>query len=288
MRRVPGALWLGAVLALPKLRSRLRIPRPAALVLLATGPAAVQLVLSRGRARNYATFLAQMWAYLRAFELTYDDPQALRQRLRIDYPIRVDRAIGCGVPPGIRLQAMRSRSRRRRSLDRLFGTVYFAWAIERHLVMLYLLIRHPSQFPRAAARVAAAFDAGWVIYTAVPTAPPWWAAKHGRLPGLHRVTVDASHELPFAPEQNEIDTDQGNPWASMPSTHTASAVMVALVACDANQKVGVAAAGYAAALGIALVYLGEHYAADVLAGAALACVLKACTDRVSGATPSRI
>jgi membrane-associated phospholipid phosphatase len=276
-RRVLAAAWLGAVLAMPRLRSRVRIPRTGALAVLATGPAAVQVLLPRGRVRAYATFLAQMWAYLRAFELTYDDPEALRRRLRIDYPIRLDRAIGLGVPPGARLQALRRHPRRRRILDGLCGAIYFSWAVERHLVLLYVLIRHPDRFARAAAQVAAAFDVGWAIYTAVPTAPPWWAAKHGRLPGVHRVTVEAGRRLPLAPEPNEDDADQGNPWASMPSTHTASAVMVALAARDADPHVGAAAAAYASALGVSLVYLGEHYAADVVAGAALAGALHALT-----------
>jgi membrane-associated phospholipid phosphatase len=273
--RAVGGVWIGIVGATPKLRKRLGIPRWAALGIVATGPAAVLLGLPRGRVRQYAVFLAQMWGYLRAFELAYADPASLRRRLRVEYPIAVDRALGLGQLPGVRLQRLRRDGRRRRVLDRVLGGVYFAWAAERHAVLLYLLARHPERFPRAAARVAAAFDLGWVIYSALPTAPPWWAAKHGRLAGLHRVTVDVSRDLPLVPEQSEDDDEQGNPWASMPSTHTASAVMLALVAWEADRRVGAAAAGYAAALAIALVYLGEHYVADVLAGAGLAAAINA-------------
>ena len=44
------------------------------------------------------------------WELPYDDPQKLRRRLWIDEPIRFDRVVGLGVPPGLRLQrALRTR-----------------------------------------------------------------------------------------------------------------------------------------------------------------------------------
>lgn len=46
--------------------------------------------------------------------------------------------------------------------------------------------------------------------------------------------------------------------------------MLAIVASEVDTRVGLAAWGYAAALGIALVYLGEHYLADVISGFALA------------------
>jgi hypothetical protein len=45
---------------------------------------------------------------------------------------------------------------------------------------------------------------------------------------------------------------------------------VAAVASEIDGRVGAAAWGYAAALGLALVYLGERYLVDVVTGGALA------------------
>jgi membrane-associated phospholipid phosphatase len=71
-------------------------------------------------------------------------------------------------------------------------------------------------------------------------------------------------------ERLDQDDEQGaNPWAAMPSDHFASTLMTAIVAADANRSVGVAATAYVLALGVALVYLGEHYAADLLGGLAV-------------------
>lgn len=267
--RAAGAAATMLALTAPTLHDRGRLPRAATLVALAAGPPGIATVLPLGRIRAFSTYLMQMWAYLRAFELTYDEPERLRRRLRVEYPIAADRWLGAGVPPGVRLQAAR-----RPWLDRGLATTYFLWAPQREVALLWVLIRHPGAFPRSAALVSATFDAGWVIYSIVPTAPPWWAAKHGFLNGLHRVTVDVSKDFPIVPEQTEDDNDQANPWASMPSTHVASATAVAIALAEVDPRAGALAAVYVAMLALALVYLGEHYVADVLAGAGLAAAVR--------------
>ncbi len=61
----------------------------------------------------------------------------------------------------------------------------------------------------------------------------------------------------------------GNPLAAMPSLHFATSVMAALLLAEVGPVAGALGCGYAATLGFALVYLGEHYVVDLLAGAAL-------------------
>jgi membrane-associated phospholipid phosphatase len=56
----------------------------------------------------------------------------------------------------------------------------------------------------------------------------------------------------------------------MPSLHFATSVMAAHVLTDAGRVEGAVGWSYAALLGFALVYLGEHYVVDLAAGAALA------------------
>ncbi|HYY22745.1 MAG TPA: phosphatase PAP2 family protein [Thermoleophilaceae bacterium] len=266
---------LALAFALPKLRERFDLPRALGFAAW-LGPPAASVALPRGRARGYATFMAQMWAYLRSFELAYAAPERLAARLRVEYPIVIDRRLGLGHTPTERLQRWRADAANARLVDRALGAVYFAWAPERQAGLLWILLRHPRRFARAAALVSGAFDVGWVLYTAFPTAPPWWAGKVGALPGVTRATVDASRALPLVPEENERDRDQGNPWASTPSTHTASAAMLAIVLAELDPRAGLAAGGYLAALGLALVYLGEHYLFDVLTGLGLALAVRLC------------
>ncbi len=61
----------------------------------------------------------------------------------------------------------------------------------------------------------------------------------------------------------------GNPLAAMPSLHFATSLMAALLLTEVGPLAGALGLGYTATLGFALVYLGEHYVVDLLAGAAL-------------------
>jgi membrane-associated phospholipid phosphatase len=55
----------------------------------------------------------------------------------------------------------------------------------------------------------------------------------------------------------------------MPSLHFATSVMAALLLAEVGPLAGALGFTYAATLGFALVYLGEHYAIDLVAGAVL-------------------
>jgi PAP2 superfamily len=60
----------------------------------------------------------------------------------------------------------------------------------------------------------------------------------------------------------------------MPSLHFATSLMAALLLAEIGPVPGALGVGYAAALAFALVYLGEHYVTDLLAGAALVAVVR--------------
>ena len=56
----------------------------------------------------------------------------------------------------------------------------------------------------------------------------------------------------------------------MPSLHFATSLMGAHLLSEIGPVSGAVGWAYAATLGLALVYLGEHYAVDLIGGAALA------------------
>jgi membrane-associated phospholipid phosphatase len=62
----------------------------------------------------------------------------------------------------------------------------------------------------------------------------------------------------------------GNPLAAMPSLHFATSVMAAHILAETGPTAGSVAWAYAGTLGVALLYLGEHYVIDLAAGLALA------------------
>jgi membrane-associated phospholipid phosphatase len=61
-----------------------------------------------------------------------------------------------------------------------------------------------------------------------------------------------------------------NPFAAMPSDHFASAAMTAILLSEQSTALGALGWAYALGLAFALVYLGEHYVTDELAGLLLA------------------
>jgi hypothetical protein len=112
-------------------------------------------------------------------------------------------------------------------------------------------------------------------YWAVPTAPPWFAAQRGlmedgRTPELRRMMVEYGQQFWKAGWEPLYAILGGNPLAAMPSLHFATSVTAAHVLSRTGRVAGVLGWTYTATLGLALVYLGEHYVADLLAGLALA------------------
>ena len=67
----------------------------------------------------------------------------------------------------------------------------------------------------------------------------------------------------------------------MPSLHFATSVTAAHVLADTGRVAGVLGWTYAATLGLALVYLGEHYVVDLAAGLALAESIRAATPTLT-------
>jgi membrane-associated phospholipid phosphatase len=67
----------------------------------------------------------------------------------------------------------------------------------------------------------------------------------------------------------------------MPSLHFATSVTAAHVLSDTGKVAGTFGWAYALTLGVALVYLGEHYVVDLMAGLALAESIQLATPTVA-------
>jgi hypothetical protein len=61
----------------------------------------------------------------------------------------------------------------------------------------------------------------------------------------------------------------------MPSLHIATSLIAAHLLCEVGPVAGAIGWGYTTLLGLALVYLGEHYLVDLIAGAALTETIRA-------------
>ena len=191
-----GAAALAAAVAVPLLRRRPRIPAPVTVAACAAGPLASPSCARARRERDVALFALQMWAFTMVHELPYDDPERLRGRLADRYPIVIDRAIGLGRLPNVRLQRGARPAARVGGAQPLPHLDPLALVLRALLALLFILIRHHERFPRAARQLAAVFDIGCAVYFAVPTAPPWWASEQG-LTGeeVRRIMVEVGEEI---------------------------------------------------------------------------------------------
>jgi membrane-associated phospholipid phosphatase len=203
-----------------------------------------------------------------------DDPDALERRVKVGYPVRADKTIGLGTTPTLRLQRALSTPGRFRAWEKLLVWSHWLWFLFPHGTVAYILVRRPERFPRTATLTYAVFDFGLIGYWALPTAPPWYASLHGRLGesgdiAVRRMMVE--HGEAFWKDRWEplYSVLGGNPLAAMPSLHFATSLMAARLLTEAGPIAGVIGWSYALTLGFALVYLGEHYLVDLLAGTAL-------------------
>jgi membrane-associated phospholipid phosphatase len=273
--RAGAAAAVGAAVAVPLLRKRLKIPAPVTIAACAAGPLGVAVLRPRSKKRDVALYALQMWGFIMVHELPYDDPERLRARLKARYPILADRALGAGRLPNARLQQALARLPRVGAIDRFLTWTHWMWFFEPYVALAVILVRHNDRFPRAARQMAAIFDLGCTVYFAVPTAPPWWASEQG-LTGeeVRRIMVEVGEGTWGSAWPAMYEALGGNPWAAMPSLHFATSVSAALSLAEAGRVEGALGWGYAATLGFGLVYLGEHYVTDLIAGAALVYVAR--------------
>jgi membrane-associated phospholipid phosphatase len=269
------------------------------------GPLGLCVAVRRSRARDVAVCALQMWAYLAAYKTPHDDEDGQAQRVLIDYPIAIDRILGLGELPTVRLQRRLARGQWRLG-DKLLVWTHWVWFMVPHGSLVYIMLRHRRRFERSAVMTYAVFDIGAMIYWVLPTAPPWYAAARtgwgedfdGEL--LER-TGRADRPAPPAGAPGAASTGEvappeaivrrmmveygeffwkdgwgplysvlgGNPLAAMPSLHFATSMMAARLLSEADPLAGTLGWLYTGTLGFALVYLGEHYVVDLIAGAAL-------------------
>jgi hypothetical protein len=263
--------------AAPAVRRRLKLPKGAVLGAAAFAPVALSVAAPRSRRRDVAVCVLQMWAYLAAYELPNDDPEALSARVHVGYPIVADRIIGLGQIPSARLQRWFSKPGEINRFERVLVWCHWLWFLVPHGSVAYVMVRRPERFPSAAARTYSVFDLGAIFYWLIPTAPPWWAAKHGALgpvqpgeaPRVRRMMIEYGEQYWGDRWGDLYDVLGGNPLAAMPSLHFATSVMAARLLSEVDPVAGAAGWAYASTLGLALVYLGEHYAIDLIVGAAL-------------------
>jgi hypothetical protein len=126
-----------------------------------------------------------------------------------------------------------------------------------------------DKFARFATMVCVLALTGFATYVLYPAVPPWMAARQGDLGESNRSIGVIWHHVPIAHFGSLFEKGQhyANNVAAMPSLHAAYALLVTLYVWRLVPRlVRPLLALYPPGMVFALVYTGEHYVVDCLAG----------------------
>ncbi len=180
----------------------------------------------------------------------------------------VDRTV-FGVIPTVWLQDHLLRPGNPQWYDAVATLVYTSHFLATPIVAAVLWLRDRALWVSFIARVLVLSVAGLVTYVLFPAAPPWYAARDGVIAPVIRASARGWIWLRLNHAGNLLSEGQvaANPVAAMPSLHTAFATVIALtLASRCRSRYRLLLALYPLAMGVALVYLGEHYVVDVVVG----------------------
>jgi PAP2 superfamily len=234
---------------------------------------AVALYVNRGGrfVRDWAPVLLGLYGYALTAGL------AQRLTLPIHYlpQVEIDKLIGLGSVPTIWLQH-HIYTGRTGPLE-VFSAAMYASHFFGPLFLAFLLwwSRRHQGFTALMFGILTVSVLAEITFVLAPTAPPWLAAQHGLIPPVQHVLKQTLHDLHLTVLASvDGDPRRYNVVAAVPSLHVAWPVIGLLVIrayglprfvflVQLTQLVGVL---------FAVVYMGEHYVADAIAGAAYAIV----------------
>jgi membrane-associated phospholipid phosphatase len=196
--------------------------------------------------------------------------------VHVTMPIGVDEALFGGRLPTEWLQERLCgqpcvRESDPRWYDVFFTTVYASHFLTGLTIAAVLWVRRREEWLRWMRRYVAINFGALVVYILYPMAPPWMASEEGFIrESIPRLTGRGWRDLGLG-RFDLVLQGVGNPVAAMPSLHAGITFLVAMYGMwRLRTPLRFLLVLYPLAMSVTLVYYGEHYVADVLAGALLA------------------
>ncbi|HYY22383.1 MAG TPA: phosphatase PAP2 family protein [Thermoleophilaceae bacterium] len=218
----------------------------------------------RGVVRDWLPFMAMILAY----DLLRGVSDGLVPQAHSQFQIDFDRFLFDGHLPTIVLQRALYHIRHPAWYDYATWVVYSTHFLVTVLVAAVLWRVNRERFRRFRTRVATLAFAAIAFFAVYPTVPPWLADERGLIPQVRRIPLHISHDLGVHPVATvfEHGSHFANIVAALPSLHAAYPMLLFLFFWSSGWPVRMLLATYVVAMGIVVVYSGEHYVVDVLAG----------------------
>jgi membrane-associated phospholipid phosphatase len=112
--------------------------------------------------------------------------------------------------------------------------------------------------------------AGFVTYVLYPAVPPWLAFQTGKIGHVDKIKDQIFDQTGTKAITSAVEKNWVDKTAAMPSLHSAFPLMMMLLFWHKGWKWRIPFGLYALAMGLTLVYTGEHFVVDVFAGWAYA------------------
>jgi membrane-associated phospholipid phosphatase len=220
--------------------------------------------------------LALEWLPFFALLVAYD---RLRGAVAIDQPgqahvdaqLAFDKALGGGEVPTVWLQQHLWHAGHPRWYDYGVWAVYMThfFAVWVTAAVIWRVAR--ERFRRYAATAVLLSLSAFATYWAFPAQPPWITGESIKMASVDRIVPEVWGQLGVGTAQSLYEnSDFVNPVAAMPSLHAAFPLMLLLFFWSAGRWVRLLLGLYTLAMAFALVYGGEHFVMDIVAGWAMA------------------
>ncbi len=215
--------------------------------------------------KDWAPFLALLLGYemLRGFA----DDKGLG--VQVESLINVERAI-FGFIPTERLQSLLYQAGTVAWYDWVAVIIYFLHFPLPLMVAFFLWIKKKAQFHKFIISLLVLSFAGFITFLILPAEPPWYASERGLLETEKIINIIIGQigwdwNLSYF-----YDSLNPNPVAAMPSLHAAYPWLSFLALRKYSKKLGWFFLPYPLLVWFSIVYLGEHYVIDAIAGVAYA------------------
>jgi membrane-associated phospholipid phosphatase len=127
----------------------------------------------------------------------------------------------------------------------------------------WLWVCHRHAFQRFGMTLVVLCALAFATYVAAPTSPPWLAQPQSV---QHLISIAIARSgLPSSLTWLYAHHDY-NLYAAFPSLHAGFPVVAAVAAWEVNRRVGILLGLWALVVWVSVIYLGEHYVADIVGG----------------------
>ena len=231
------------------------------------------LVSSIGRTKSELFQTVRDWLILVAMYMLYDYSRGTADQwgIPVNYTwLRdIDRFLFWGHDPGIWLQHHLYVPLDVRWYDVVGAVLYMTHFVFPVLPLVMLRLRKRNEWTQYVRRFSLTLGIAVLTFIAFPAAPPWMSSKAQYMPRIERITGRGWWELHLKTVSQTLDRGAAvlNAVAAMPSLHAGMSLLVALwFTRHAARWVRIVVLVYPLCMALTLVYFGEHYVIDCIAG----------------------